>query len=175
MKRIIFGILGSIGLVMLIGCGGEPLPKDLPKTYAVKITVTQDGSPLEGASVSLMPEDTSSRFSAGGITDASGVVIPQTLGMYSGVPAGQYKATITKTDRVEKASSKKMVRPAPPGAPPRSADAENLRKEYDHFNLVEAEYRDSKKTPLTVNVQTQSNAVALDAGKAVREKVAPRR
>ena len=49
------------------------------------------------AAVSLIPES-DSPWGSGGVTDASGKVTLFTHGKYSGIPAGNYKITISKIE-----------------------------------------------------------------------------
>ncbi|MCL2348704.1 MAG: hypothetical protein FWC50_10650, partial [Planctomycetaceae bacterium] len=50
-------ILLAACLLVLSGCSGQNLPEGMPKLTAVVLTITQDGAPLEGAVVSLLPLD----------------------------------------------------------------------------------------------------------------------
>ncbi|TWU16254.1 carboxypeptidase regulatory-like domain-containing protein [Allorhodopirellula heiligendammensis] len=78
------------------GCGGEDLPDGLPDLQPVIVKVIQGGAPLEGASVQLIPQDSSNTWASGGSTDATGVAKIMTHGKYEGAPAGTYKVTVDK-------------------------------------------------------------------------------
>jgi len=58
----------------LVGCGGEKKPVGFPPIYPVTLHVTQEGKPLEGASVALVAPDGSVPWVVGGTTDADGNV-----------------------------------------------------------------------------------------------------
>ena len=82
------------------GCGGGPeMPENIPPLTPTTITVTYNGDPVEGASVVLAPE--SGEFPAAGLTDASGNAVMKTEGMYEGVAAGNYLASVTKLEKME--------------------------------------------------------------------------
>ena len=90
----------SVFLLLLSGCGGDAdtgRPVDMPKICSVKITITQDGKPLEGAKVTLIAKEQTKYGTAGGTTNAAGVVAPKTYG-FVGVPVGDYAVTIEKID-----------------------------------------------------------------------------
>ena len=89
---------GSV-LLATAGCGGPSIPDHIPPLTPCTVTVTYNGEPVEGASVILAPE--SGQFSAAGLTDAAGKAVMQTDGMYDGVPAGEYRASVTKREKVE--------------------------------------------------------------------------
>ncbi|MGL4943972.1 MAG: carboxypeptidase-like regulatory domain-containing protein [Thermoguttaceae bacterium] len=172
--RSILMLALSLNLVTLLGCGGDQRPRDLPKTYPVNVTIIQDGKPLADAAVTLMPDDTASRFSAVATTDRSGVARLKTLGMYVGVPVGKYRVLVTKSDKVEKHKPiTGAKRPGPGGKGGNVLD--ELRKEYDFFNLIDPVFGDIEKTTLNADVQAQSNTLSFDVGKAIREKIESRR
>ena len=66
MRKNLF--LLTVCLLFLHGCGGQKLPEGMPKLTPVNLIVMQDGTPLDGAVVSLIPTD-NSRWNAGGVTD----------------------------------------------------------------------------------------------------------
>ena len=80
-------------LAVFAGCK-EDKPADLPDLYPTKVTVTKDGQTIDGASVSLSPE--SGKWSASGMTDASGVAAIKTNGKYEGATPGKYKVSVNK-------------------------------------------------------------------------------
>ncbi|MDR1269130.1 MAG: hypothetical protein LBK82_06370 [Planctomycetaceae bacterium] len=98
MKRITTIIFLFLGIVCFFGCG-QKLPDGMPKLYPVTITIVQENTPLEGAIVQLIPEDSSlSTWGPMGITNASGVTELQTNGKYKGSPLGQFKVLVTKKE-----------------------------------------------------------------------------
>ncbi len=74
----------------------------LPKTVPAKGKVVVDGTPIEGAVIVLM-QDTGSNF-ARGITDRNGDFSLDSFESKKGAVPGSYKATISKTVTVEKAT-----------------------------------------------------------------------
>ncbi len=89
----VVGILAAL----LPGCGGAAPPDGLPELHPFELSVSQGGTPVEGVSVQLVPEDrANSRWACGGATDAEGKVFVKTLGKFEGAPAGSYKVTFYK-------------------------------------------------------------------------------
>jgi len=83
--------LAALGLLALVGCGGKPGP------VPVQGTVLLDGKPLEGATVSFVPEGGTGR-SASGFTDKDGVFHLMTTNPNDGAVPGNYRVTVTKAD-----------------------------------------------------------------------------
>jgi len=84
--------------VLLSGCRGQKLPEGMPKLTPVVLSVTQDGAPLEGAVVSLLPLDSAnSRWYASGVTAKDGKATIKTLAQYNGAVSGKHKVTVTKS------------------------------------------------------------------------------
>ncbi len=92
MKTKLFALLGAVALTAVVGCGGPKKPADLPELYPVKITVIQDGQPLEGASVMLNDPSLKIRFVMGGQTDAQGVAEIKTDAQFPGAPGPSYRS-----------------------------------------------------------------------------------
>jgi hypothetical protein len=83
-------------LVSTLGCGQATDP-NRPRTFPISGTVTQGGTPVEGAEVTFQPTDGS--HGAVGITDASGKYTLTTFRSGDGAVAGDYRVTISKYDR----------------------------------------------------------------------------
>jgi len=80
----------------LTGCGNSSRPGDLPPLYPFVVTITQEGNPLQGASVMLIPmEGTQAKYQASANTDSNGKATLVTYG-FDGVPVGKYKVCIRK-------------------------------------------------------------------------------
>lgn len=79
------GFLGTVA-----GCGGG---SDAPELGQVTGTVTLDDKPLEGATVTFMPEN--SRASSG-TTDASGKYVLTYIRDQTGAAIGKHKVIVTK-------------------------------------------------------------------------------
>ena len=96
MKKYTIYSLLLLSLFCFSGCGGKKKPADLPPLYPVKLTVVQDGNPLEGATVSLIADGTNVRFTTAGVTDANGVATIKTDIDWPGAPVGKFKVCISK-------------------------------------------------------------------------------
>ncbi len=158
-NKISLVIVTLLGLVFMtqFGCGGPKKPSDLPKLYSCTLTVTQDGSPLAGATVLLFSEDKSlNKWNISGITDASGVVKMNTHN-FKGVPVGNYIVTVTKVEQE--------------GSGLVEINGEMMTKPTKNFNLVEEVYMDKDKSPLKLIQEAKSNTQEIKAGKKVRIEV----
>ncbi len=164
MRNVALRALLLIALVAVVGCGGQKKPADLPELYPCKITVIQDGKPLEGASVILNDPSGSSRFVMASITDAKGVATLKTDGKYAGVPEGKYKVLISKAFIPES---------DPNDVPPEDPEA---RKEYDkrmaelnaqQADTVELQYKRPMTTPLEIEVTSAGAELTADVGEKV--------
>jgi hypothetical protein len=76
------------------------------------------------------------------------------LSQYEGVPAGKYKVVVSKTETI----------PGVIGA----SDGSTQGTPDQYFHLVEPQYSDSTKTPLTLEIVKGTSRYEIDAGKAVR-------
>lgn len=172
MRRTASRTAGVLGLLLTGICGcSEPLPEGMPELYPAKITITQDGESLPGATVSLYPEDSAlTRWPVGGVTDQNGTATLVTYGKYPGAPAGKFKVMVNKT------VSEGDPIPEPPAqnaSPEERAAYDRAIKtgSYEIFQVVAAEYRTADKTPLAIEVTADGeNAFDLDIGEAVKEK-----
>jgi hypothetical protein len=93
---ILFFITFFITISGLTGCGR---PADLPKLYPCQITVTDGGSPVAEARVSMADESSGKSWSIHGITNSAGIAeMRTTYTNYtaSGVPQGNFKVALDK-------------------------------------------------------------------------------
>lgn len=88
-------LLSAFSVIAIAGCGGSK-PSNRPNTVPVKGTVTYKGAPVEGATVSFMPQDAKGK-GAVGKTAKSGEYRLATFGAGDGVMPGSYRVKITKT------------------------------------------------------------------------------
>jgi hypothetical protein len=132
------------------GCAPS-LPKGMPPIYPCTITLTQEGVPLEGASVALIPEDTTLTFVFAGATTSSGSVEMYSHGKHRGVPAGKYKLTVIKNDH------------------------EIQNKKIWTVSLVDVQYCKPDTSPLQVEIAETKNKFTFELGKAVRTQTSPAR
>ncbi|MDR2704708.1 MAG: hypothetical protein LBC02_02910 [Planctomycetaceae bacterium] len=85
-------------MAVVSGCGSG-VPADFPKVTKCTITVTENGKPIEGVYVQVIPQQEVNSLSIVGRTDASGkAVIYSYLGTYQkvGVPLGSSSVTLNK-------------------------------------------------------------------------------
>ena len=168
MKRLFLLVFVSVG--MLAGCSGAPRPDGFPKLYPVTLTIQQDGQPLAGAMVMLIPSSPQ-QWGVGGTTDAQGKVNIRTHGQHDGAPEGNYAVVITKRESVS---------PVPieirNGTIQQQEEwnRKNPTARVAIFNLIEAEFQSAETTPLKINVERKTVHQTLDAGKAVRIPVVTR-
>jgi len=95
MRRILL-FSAAVVLVLQMGCNKDTdRPADLPKLFPVSITVTQEGKPLEKATVTMSAKTPDKYGTCMGETDASGVAVMYTYG-FKGAPLGQYVVSIEK-------------------------------------------------------------------------------
>jgi hypothetical protein len=157
-----YGILGlaCAGLALLVlGCQGEPLPDGMPKLCPVSVTIVQEGKPLANASIRLIPDDSTNKWSSGGSTNESGVAKLFTHGKFAGVPAGSYKVTVTKIEM-----------PAPVSADQQKLLEKSASADEPTYDLVPAQYSLPNQTPLRLTVKSEGNTYEpFDLGPAVRE------
>jgi hypothetical protein len=78
---------------MGLGCAGD----DGPATYPVTGTVTLNGTPVEGVTVTFVPDGAGQ--SAVGITDPSGKYALTTRAKDDGAVVGRYKVTMAKYEK----------------------------------------------------------------------------
>jgi len=142
MKRLVLMIGLIVPLLVSLGCG--PAGDDGPLRVPATVTVTHNGSPVEGANVTFVP--TGDYQAAYGITDASGKAQLSTLGENDGAMPGDYKVMVQKTETSgsgAKAASDEI------GAMPAGADA---MKPIETRNLLPEKYGAIGTTDLEATV-----------------------
>jgi hypothetical protein len=157
-------------MISIIGCqsNGE-IPADLPKLNLCKITITQEGLPLEGASVMLRLIGGTQQWYPSGQTDASGNIDFYTNGRYKGVPAGKYKIVVTKFET----EPSKLPSAPPEDAPKYGKWLEQSQQEIRaNFQLIEQTFTKAETSTLEIEVTDGKEAVGtFDVGKKVRNKM----
>jgi hypothetical protein len=151
-RGLLHRILPLVGLIVLLdaatGCESSRTP------VSVSGTVTLDGKPVEGATVTFhLVRDNKEGRTATGQTDKTGTFRLKT-GNEDGAPPGEYKVVITKSVLADP----KLKMPDFPDTP-------EGRNQRDHFvwkhygddnppykNSLPDIYGDSKTTPLTCKV-----------------------
>ena len=105
-----------VPLMVSLGCG--PAGDDGPMRVPAAVTITHNGSPVDGANVTFVPKGDGP--AAYGITDASGKAQLGTLGENDGAVPGDYQVMVQKTETAgsgAKADSNEV------GSMPAGADA----------------------------------------------------
>jgi len=93
--------------VLLLGCGPKT-PAGLPKLYPCKVKIVdKSGAPVEN--VTVVATQAGSIWAGIGLTDADGIAMLKTNGIYPGVPVGTYKIATTKYDVVVIKSGREEV------------------------------------------------------------------
>lgn len=99
MSRFALWLMGAVGVFLgVAGCGRSADP-NRPKTVPVTVTVTYNGQPAQGATVTFHPAATQPR-GAIATTDAQGRAAMWTFDPGDGVIPGPYKVTISKISAV---------------------------------------------------------------------------
>jgi len=148
-------------MLFVVACGGPKKPDGMPALHKTTLTLTQDGTPLAGASVSLVPETGAMRWPAGGITDKSGTVHIKTMAQFDGAPEGSYKVTVIKTEEEDTGEVVKMS----------DADGGGTVPVMKSYYVVDKKYQTPAGSDLTLEVKPGKNTKPFDVGKAIREPV----
>jgi hypothetical protein len=157
-------------MTSIIGCqsNGE-IPADLPKLIPCKITITQEGLPLEGASVTLRLVGGTQQWYPNGQTDTFGSIDFYTNGRYKGVPVGKYKIVVTKFE-----TEPSKLPPAPSEDDPQYGKwlEQSQQEVRANFQLIERIFTKAETTPLEIEVTDSKEVIGtFDVGKRVRNKM----
>jgi len=169
MKKNIFTNTNFILIVLVVvllvtssACNKKQKPADLPPLHPVKLTVIQDGNPMEGATVSLIADGTNVRFTTAGVTGKDGVATIKTDAEWPGAPAGKYKVCI-----------KKLVMPPEDPADASLSFEERKAKAGARSDqtksVVDSKFLRPRTTPLSIEVTENGVTETLDVGAAVDE------
>jgi len=159
-RVFLFGVIFSS--IFWYGCGGAERPSDLPPLCPTVVKLTQEGQPLADAMVSFHSADPAFKWSVAATTDASGTATLKTHSQFPGVPAGEYKVVVRKTETPDVA------------APVR--DGEESGKNVPRvtsivlYHLVDAKFAAPETTPISMTVKKGKNVQTFDVGKPVHEK-----
>ena len=167
----------SCGLILLacfcLCLGGCPkrqnLPDGMPQPHPTVITVIQDGKPLEGASIALIPADASNSWNAGAVTDASGKASLKTLNKYEGVVPGKYRIVVTKRESDES----KFTSPPDQATDPQGYAKfiqDSMREKLDSYDLIDPKFGKIGNDTEVIDVVAGKNEKTVDVGNAVRQK-----
>lgn len=156
-KRLLASLLPIAFLAALtVGCG-KTIPAEFQDLCPTTITIVQNGTPLEGASVALTPLG-GAGLSAGGTTDAKGEVILYTQGEYKGAKPGKYRVSVVKESRTlnEDAAGGSV------GGPP--ATPEQRKAMYTIRTFVDPKFTSSRMSPLEIEIKSGENIQTFDVG-----------
>jgi len=159
MRNIVVLLIFAVALALQAGCGGggPHRPSDLPKLHPVNITITQGGTPLEGATVNLTSKTPATYGTATGATDSSGVAAMRTYG-FTGVPEGQYTVTVMKT--------------AIEGATEQMDGNAKILVGGRIYQYVDAQYQNAETSTLSIDIKAGTTNETLDVGAPVKEFIA---
>ena len=133
------------------GCGGNKNPFG---TVYLEGTVTLDGTPIDGVSVTLIPLDSGEQLSAGGVTDTSGKFTVTAGGSPAGSGArpGKYDITFSKISVGAVASYEESLKLYGGGQPPVTY-------------LIPQKYESAKTSgiePVTVDTDKKKNVFTFE-------------
>jgi hypothetical protein len=129
--------------VIVPGCFGEP------SRYAASGTVTIEGAPAPYVRVTFRPLSPDSLAGGSGSTDQAGKFTIGENGKNSGLPSGEYKVTFSQT----------YVDGKPTLAGGGGKKEETVPSEKE---VVEDDYRDPLKTPITAKITSAGNNFTFD-------------
>ena len=170
-KQRICGLLLLAFLSLyLSGCGKkQKLPDGMTDPYPTVITVIQDGKPLEGASIALIPSDASNSWNAGAVTDATGKASIKTLNKYEGVVEGKYRIVITKRE----SDKSKFTSPPDQQTDPQGYSKflqDSAREKLDSYDLIDPKFGKLAADIELIDIVPGKNEKTIDVGEAVRIK-----
>ena len=136
-------------LCLVAGCGP---PDGQRPTAPVEVTVTYQGKPVDGATVTFVTSV--EPMAANGITDAQGIAQLSTYGVKDGAVIGSNLVTITKTE-VDNNAKKKEV-------PPDQADMVGYTPLTPLKSLLPKKYEMPGSSGLTGEVKSGKNKFSFD-------------
>ena len=146
LRQIVFAALALP--LFVCGCSGPSKPDGLPDRVPLEITLTQDGKPLQEATVQLVSPDVP--WSITGNTDAHGTAKMVTHGQFAGVPPGPYKVVVIKRD----------VESTPTG--------DRKTQTLKIYSLVDPKLSDRQTTTLELMVEKGKKTTTLELGASDR-------
>lgn len=156
-------------LALLAGCGpaSSPKPAGFPDTVPCVLTITQEGAPLAGASVTLIPIDGAKDWLFSANTNGAGVAKIYTYGRAEGAPKGKYKVLVSKTET----DPSKFTMPDENDSAAMDKYIQNTANEkLNSYLLVESAYTSADTTTLELEI-TGKTAQTFDVGKKVKDRL----
>jgi hypothetical protein len=115
---VALSVVCLVSLWILPGCGGASRPTNRPETVPASGTVTYQGKPVAGATVTFVADSPASARGAVARTDESGQFKLTTFDAGDGAIPGNYRVTVAKMDATAVAENLDPTVPPPP--PPKS-------------------------------------------------------
>ncbi len=157
MKKLHAGVVSAaalIGVLATVGCGSSR-----PSTYQVTGTVTYEGDPVEGATVSFASTDPETR-GAMGVTDSQGQYELTTFEKADGALPGEFKVRVFKYDREPEEVE---MSDGPPDQiiedMPDDYEPEAYEEAEPAQHLLPEEYASPASTPLSFTVEASDENV----------------
>ncbi|MDR3197731.1 MAG: hypothetical protein LBU34_07660 [Planctomycetaceae bacterium] len=161
-------MISLLTVVFSMGCGNERRrPEGMPKLYRCTLRLTQEGIPLANAVVSLHSVSQTFSWTVGGRTDENGTAEIFTDSYFKGVPEGDFKIVVHKSE---------IVTPKPPDVLPQSEEEisrifTHINRNIHEYSLVDIQFTDVKKSPLILTVKKSKNNETFELGEKVRFKI----
>lgn len=136
-----------LGMLALVGCGSGD--DGLPRTVDASGVIMCDGAPLDGATILIVQDD--GKFYARGMSDSQGRF---SLDMYESKPGavpGTYKATVSKTVTVDKATPSKTPKTLAEDAE-HAAEGDPTQANASWVNDLPEKYNNPQTSGLTLTV-----------------------
>jgi hypothetical protein len=171
--QLTFFLILSIFVIarFFTGCSNNSRPGDLPELFPCKVTITQEGKPLEGATVTLLSKNPPLEgriWIISGKTDANGMTELVTQPNFPGVPEGEYKLLIGKTE-TDDSEVPSFDEDDPKAFEQWTAKTKGIVPTY---SLINPDWDDKQKTPFEIKItKGQTNTATFDVGKATRIKI----
>lgn len=127
-------------LALAISCNRVQYPDGFPKIYPCKVTVTDGGTPVSGATVKFDDGGELSKWGIFGKTDDSGTASMNTRG-FEGAPLGNFKVCLEKYGDPVKEVSPGIYQPV------------------EVKNEIDATYSEADTTPFSVTVEKKQASV----------------
>ncbi len=148
-RNVCYVALASAVLLAGAGCGGKN------KAIKVEGIVTLDGKPVDGATVSFVPEG-GNGHPANGLTGSDGVFHLTTFSPGDGAVAGDYKITVTRAD--SDSADTVVTDTSDPNAMKKIMDQVAKKAKESRGSPkkppIPATYGDPTKTPLSCKIPT---------------------
>ncbi|MDR3199706.1 MAG: carboxypeptidase-like regulatory domain-containing protein [Planctomycetaceae bacterium] len=152
-----------------MGCHkGRQVPTDLPKLYRCVIHLTQENQPVPDAVISLRSVNSGDKqWAIGGSTNETGKAEIFTETYFKGVPSGEYKVVVSKTE---------IIIPPTPAVLPENEEERTkilnrIEAETKEYSVVASEFSDVKTTPLKINVQEKETEISFELGAKVTKSI----